>query len=122
MKNASTWFEIPVANLDRATRFYETALGIPLRREDFFGTPMSVFPSERPGVGGALIAAPHMVPAPQGTLVYLDTSGQLDACLDRIPAAGGAVIQPKTPIGPFGFIARIRDSENNIVGLHTAAA
>jgi predicted enzyme related to lactoylglutathione lyase len=119
MKNANNWFEIPVTDLDRATRFYEAALGVELRREDFFGSPMSFFPSERPGVGGALVSLPHMAPNPQGTLVYLNANGKLDACLDRIGAAGGAVIQPKTSIGQFGFIARIRDTENNVVGLHS---
>lgn len=32
-RNALTWFEIPVNNLDRAQAFYETVLGAPLRRE-----------------------------------------------------------------------------------------
>ena len=32
MKNALNWFELFVADLDRATRFYETLLGISLKR------------------------------------------------------------------------------------------
>jgi predicted enzyme related to lactoylglutathione lyase len=121
MKNANNWFEIPATDLDRATRFYEKTLDVALRREIFFEMPMSVFPSERPGVGGALAAIPHLVPSAQGTLVYLNANGKIDACLERVTAAGGAVIQPKTSIGQFGFIARIRDSENNVVGLHSEA-
>jgi len=29
------------------------------------------------------------------------------------------VVQPKTDIGPPGFIALVRDTEGNIVGLHS---
>ena len=32
-RNAISWFEIPVLDLDRAQHFYETLLGHPLRRE-----------------------------------------------------------------------------------------
>ena len=35
MANAVNWFEIPVADLDRAARFYERALDIRLKREVF---------------------------------------------------------------------------------------
>ena len=35
MNNAVNWFEIFVADLDRAVRFYETTFAIALRREDF---------------------------------------------------------------------------------------
>jgi hypothetical protein len=33
--------------------------------------------------------------------------------------SGGAVIDPKTPIGRYGFVAQFRDSEGNRVGLHS---
>jgi predicted enzyme related to lactoylglutathione lyase len=29
------------------------------------------------------------------------------------------VVQPKTDIGPPGFIALVRDTEGNVVGLHS---
>ncbi len=32
-RNALTWFEIPVTDIDRAQRFYETLLARDLRRE-----------------------------------------------------------------------------------------
>ena len=28
---------------------------------------------------------------------------------------------PKTPIGPYGFIAQFRDNEGNRIGLHSEA-
>lgn len=119
-KNATHWFEIAVTDLERAARFYETALDIPIRRENFFGTPMGVFPSEAPGVGGALVVDARLSPgAPSGSLVYLNAEGKLDATLERIPRAGGEVVKPKTSIGDQGFIALVRDSEKNLIGLHS---
>jgi len=54
MSNAISWFEIPVADMDRAQRFYETLFHRPLRREAMGPeTTLAVFEYE-PGtsVGG----------------------------------------------------------------------
>ena len=119
MQNAINWFEIFVADLDRASRFYQSALAIELRREDFGGTPMAIFPADREGTGGALVKDGKRQPGGAGALVYLNANGKLDAVLDRVPRAGGAVVLPKTDIGQPGFIATVRDSEGNLVGLHS---
>jgi predicted enzyme related to lactoylglutathione lyase len=94
-------------------------LGAALHRENFLGTPMSIFPKTDTGVGGALVAGAGLSPGGAGRLVYLDVAGMLDACLDRARAAGGAVVKERTPIGPAGFLALIRDADNNLVGLHS---
>ena len=81
---------------------------------------MAIFASAvEQGVGGALVRQPGREPTSQGVLVYLDADGKLDACLGRRRERGGAVVQPKTDIGPPGFIALVRDTEGNIVGLHS---
>jgi predicted enzyme related to lactoylglutathione lyase len=121
MKNALSWFEIFVNELDRACAFYERVLGIRLRREDFLGQPMAIFPQEEGGVGGALVRDAGNPVGAGGTMVYLDATGKLDACLDRVPGAGGVVVRPRTSIGRAGFIALVRDSEGNTVGLHSEA-
>jgi predicted enzyme related to lactoylglutathione lyase len=120
MKNAAVWFEIFVADMDRAARFYQDTLGIELRREDFGGKPHAIFPAgQGGGAGGALVRDPERKPVGSGTLVYLSATGKLDACLDRAPRAGGAIVAPKTNIGEHGFIAIVRDTEGNTVGLHS---
>jgi predicted enzyme related to lactoylglutathione lyase len=119
MSNAIHWFEIFVSDLDRAVRFYEKTLGIELRREDFAGKPMAVFATAETGVGGALVRDGERTSGAAGTLIYLDATGKLDACLARVSAAGGAVVLPRTDIGDPGFIATIRDTEGNLVGLHS---
>jgi predicted enzyme related to lactoylglutathione lyase len=116
-KNAINWFEIPVTDMARAVRFYEAVLATQLKREVFGGHDHSIFTAPEPGVAGALVKAPHLEPSAAGARIYLDAP-ELDACLARVPAAGGAVIMPKTDIGEPGFIAIVRDTEGNAVGLH----
>jgi len=119
MQNAINWFELFVNDLDRATRFYEAALEVKLRREEFGGTPMAIFMSAADGaVGGALVKNGRK-PGGEGTLVYLNANGKLDAVLGRIEKAGGTVVQPRTDIGAPGFIAMVKDTEGNVVGLHS---
>jgi predicted enzyme related to lactoylglutathione lyase len=114
------WFEIFVADMDRAVRFYQTTLGIELRREQFTGKPMAIFPGSQEGAGGALVRDSAREPGGAGTLVYLDADGKLEACLARVARAGGTILLPRTDIGEPGFIALVRDTEGNSVGLHSA--
>jgi uncharacterized protein len=119
MKSAVNWFEIPVAQLDRAAKFYEAILQTKLRREHMGNQDLAILTSEGTGVGGALVSDPHRKPNSDGTLVYLNANGQLDAVIGRVATAGGTVLLQKTDIGDPGFIALIRDSEGNCVGLHS---
>ena len=125
MKHALTWFEIPSLNFERAITFYTTILAAPLTIENNGPTPSAVFPyvnnDLRQAVGGAVIFDPRVKPTLDGAIVYLDCNGALDDVLARVPEAGGAVLLPRTDIG-FGFIAVIRDSEGNRMGLHTECA
>ena len=58
-------------------------------------------------------------PSAHGTVVYLNVNGRLDRTLELVTANGGRVELPKTelPRG-IGCIAKIADSEGNLVGLH----
>jgi predicted enzyme related to lactoylglutathione lyase len=116
MKNALNWFEIPVRDMDRAVRCYETLLGGQLRRELFGGMPYAIFPYEAPGISGALVQDARRNPG-AATVVYLNVDGQLDAVLTRVDKASARLVLPKTAIGKDGFIAILADSEGNHVGL-----
>ena len=116
---AINWFEIFVDDMDRASRFYQQVLAIDLRREEFAGLPHAIFPAALPATGGALVRHPQRSPGQGGSMVYLEATGKLDACLQRVAAAGGTVVLPKTDIGQPGFIATLRDTEGNLVGLHS---
>jgi uncharacterized protein len=117
MANPLNWFEIPTTELDRALRFYEAVLATSLKREVFGGIPMAMFPFGDK-TGGALVQDARRKPGADGVLIYLNADGHLDGCIQRVSKAGGTVLTPKVDIGEPGFIAMIRDSEGNVVGLH----
>ncbi|HEY1394393.1 MAG TPA: VOC family protein [Methylibium sp.] len=122
-RNALNWFEIPVRDLARASRFYEALLDKPLRRENMGANQLAVFSYEQPGVGGCLIQGPEMpAPADNGTTVYLDASPSLDAVLARVETAGGRIATPRIDLpGDIGCFAHVLDTEGNRVGLHALA-
>jgi predicted enzyme related to lactoylglutathione lyase len=82
------------------------------------GFQVGMFPSED-GVSGSIIQGEGHVPSTDGTVVYLNAGADLSVVLDRVEAAGGQVVAPKTSIGENGFMAYIKDSEGNRVGLHS---
>jgi hypothetical protein len=118
-KDALTWFEIPAADLPRATRFYEAVLASKLKSQTMGQERLSVFAYEEPGVGGCLIARDGHQSAENGTIVYLYVAS-LDDALERADRAGGKIVWPKTALPEgLGFFAHIVDSEGNRVGLHS---
>ena len=123
-RNALNWFEIPVADMTRAQRFYETLLGRSLRREQMGPQTLAVFPYEDGGVGGALLqSATAPAPTTDGAIVYLSAGPSLDVVLARAGELGAKVLLPKLELPRnIGVIAHIVDSEGNRVGLHSPAA
>jgi predicted enzyme related to lactoylglutathione lyase len=123
MSNVINWFEIPVADIDRAQAFYEKVLGRSLKREEFGGGTLAIFPYEQPATGGCLqFGEPRSAASGHGIRIYLDCMPSIDAALSRVVAAGGQVAVPKSALpGDMGFIAHVRDTEGNEVGLHALA-
>jgi uncharacterized protein len=117
--NPVNWFEIPVAEMKRAIKFYEQAFGIKLTPTEVEGKPFAFFPMERgaPGAAGTLIDSPPIAPSHQGTTVYFRVEN-IDAALEQITHAGGKTLFPRRSIGQYGFIAQFEDSEGNRVALH----
>lgn len=119
-QNAVNWFELYVTDFGRAKRFYEATLKTALQDSQMEGCQMGVFPCDHTtGVGGAITKMNGMAPGAGGTLVYLNVEGELDGVLQRASANGGAVIKPRMAIGEHGFIGIIKDTEGNVVGLHS---
>lgn len=120
MSNALDWFEIPVAELARARRFYGALLQADLREESFNGQQMAILPYRKGGVGGALMAGEQFIPSTQGTVVYLGAGDDLDGALARVEAAGGRVLSGKIHLSDeIGSIAFFIDTEGNRIGLHS---
>jgi predicted enzyme related to lactoylglutathione lyase len=124
MTNAISWFEIPTNDLDRATKFYETIFGISLIPMELPEMKMRMFPIDDPGkgIGGALVHSQGFfkTSSSDGVLIYLNGNPDIQQVLDKVAAAGGSVVVPKTEISPeYGFMAVITDSEGNRIGLHS---
>lgn len=116
--NALNWFEIPVANFDRAVKFYSTILNAKMAVKGMGPSAMAHFPSSRPGVGGAVVSDPDQKPGPSGARVFLNAGDNLDDVLNRVETAGGKVLVHKTNItAETGYWALFRDTEGNHVGL-----
>ncbi|MEQ1518693.1 MAG: VOC family protein [Usitatibacteraceae bacterium] len=120
-KNAVVWFEIPATNFARAVAFYETILGVSLKKETMGPNELAVFPySEGEGVSGCVISGAGYLPAKEGAVVYLHAESGVDAVLSKVNAAGGMVLLGKTALPPgMGFFAHMLDTEGNRVGLHS---
>jgi uncharacterized protein len=118
--DAINWFEIPVRDLDRAQRFYESVLDRKLKREVMGEEHLAIFPAAEGRTQGCINIGPHPVaPSGSGTRVYLDASPSIDAALSRVADAGGKVVTRKTALpGGMGYWAHIADTEGNVVGLH----
>ncbi|MBN8673791.1 MAG: VOC family protein [Chitinophagales bacterium] len=123
MKNAISWFEIGTTDLNRATTFYETIFGIKLNPLDLPDIKMRMFPiDDMMGVGGALVDSGgfHKPSATDGPLIYLNGNPDVQIILDKVEAAGGKIMMPKTEISPeYGNMAVIIDTEGNRIGLHS---
>ena len=125
MTHSISWFEIPTRDLARAQQFYETILGVELIPMDMPGIKMRMFPvPDHTFISGALTYAPDFYePQANGTLVYLNANPDVQHVLDRVEAAGGKIIVPKTEISPdIGFMAVIHDTEGNRVAFHSVPA
>jgi uncharacterized protein len=122
--NVLTWFEIPVSDIDRARKFYETILDIEMvKRSDgndeavFFPFNPDVIQATSGRITGVLSKTERNSPSGNGTVVYINASPGIQTVLDKVEQAGGKIIAPKIKI-PAGFIAVIIDTEGNKVGLH----
>jgi len=120
--NVVSWFEIPTKDINRAQKFYEAIFQIKMVPLEVAQIKMRMFPVETPeSIGGALVynADFYKSSATDGPLVYLNGNPDLQEVLNRIEAAGGKILVPKTQISPeYGYMAMFTDTEGNRVALH----
>lgn len=125
--NTISWFEIYVADMARARKFYEAVLDQKLQElpvpQGAGPQQMLAFPGgpesmQQYGANGALVKMEGNEPGGSAMLVYF-------ACEDcavtagRVEAAGGRLHLPKQSIGEFGFMALAFDTEGNMFGMHS---
>ena len=124
--NMISWFEVPVTDMDRAKKFYETVFNVEISIQEFGGVLMGWFPPAEditaPGISGSLVKSEgnYIPSATHGTVVYFNSqSGDISDELSRVEAAGGKILQDKTLISnEIGYMAQIIDSEGNRIALY----
>jgi predicted enzyme related to lactoylglutathione lyase len=81
---------------------------------------MAWFPMQQDATGatGSLVQGESYEPSQTGVLIYFSTP-DIDAALGRATDVGGEMLVPKTSIGEYGFVAYLKDSEGNRIGLHS---
>jgi len=122
--HAISWFEIPATDLTRAQKFYETIFDMQMIPLDLPNFKMRMFPLQdmQNGVGGALVDSGgfHKPSATEGPLIYLNGNPDVQQVLNKVEAAGGKIMVPKTEISPeYGFMAVMMDTEGNRIALHS---
>jgi predicted enzyme related to lactoylglutathione lyase len=117
-KNRAVWFDVPVADLARATKFYAEMLAIDVSQEKFGDFEFSVL-DHHDGNGGCLVPNANEISADKGILLYLNADGRIRDAVQKVKDHGGKILEDVHPIGPHGFRAIITDSEGNRVALHS---
>jgi predicted enzyme related to lactoylglutathione lyase len=116
--NRVVWFDIPVADLDRAIGFYAGVLGISVTKQEFGGMALGLL-EHGDGNGGCLVENRSEIAPQGGILVYLNVNNRIRDAVEQVGRLGGSVVEPTHAIGPHGFRAIIKDSEGNRIALHS---
>lgn len=108
--------EIPVADPERACRFYETLLQAPLTKDENGPNPVWMLPHAADGH-----AAGHLYPGKPavgggGVTTHFAVTDELSDAAARIKAGGGDVVSDIIEIPSGSFFYAI-DSEGNSLGL-----
>jgi uncharacterized protein len=121
-QNAVNWVEIPVLNFDRAKSFYSKIYDYEMPEMMMGPLRMGflLFDQEKQAVGAAIVQGETYIPSAQGVRVYLNGGSDLNTVLNRVLAAGGKIILPKTTINAeLGYMAIFLDPEGNQIHLHS---
>lgn len=108
-----THIDIPVGDLDRASRFYGELFGWQISEvPGFEGYPMWQAPNKISGGGLAPRGEDFTQPR---SYVEVDS---IDDVLAKVSALGGEVVLEKSPISDTSWWAVFRDHDGNIIGLY----
>lgn len=127
------WVEIPVTYLERASTFYKSALGVNISIVKAENVNYGVMKLNGE-VGGILFETEKIN---HGIVIYLHVE-RMGEILSKIERCGGTILQGKTLLksynddnldiisgtlfdGKIGYFAKIKDTEGNIIGLHSNA-
>ncbi len=118
-------FEIPYEDGDRARGFYRDAFGWevqPMPEMDYTmvssGPSGEQGPSESGFINGGMMARDQSPSA--GPIVVVDVD-DVDKALETVGGLGGSTVVPRQAVGDMGFLAYVKDTEGNVIGLWQSA-
>ena len=116
--NPVVYFEIPVIDIDRATKFYSTVFNFKFDTTIIDNNKMALFPftEEKSGISGALAKGEIYKPTKDGVLIYFNTAN-MDETLRLANTNGGKILYPKTD-NSIGLVAEFEDTEGNRIALY----
>jgi predicted enzyme related to lactoylglutathione lyase len=121
MESPVRWFEIYVADMHRAKVFYERTFGFHFSKMDTKSWDVemwSISTTEDGKSFGCLTWRRDTEPSGISSVVYF---GSEDCAIEerRAIESGGKLHRAKFGIGQYGFMSMIRDTEGNLVGVHS---
>lgn len=125
------WVEIPVLDIERAKKFYESVFSVRVDMGDIEGTKHGIL-NMKGEVGGILHEVKEIK---NGISIYFHVD-RMNEVLEKVEYSGGIITQTKSLIkaynsddksvvsttlfdGKIGYFAKIVDSEGNELGLHS---
>jgi uncharacterized protein len=113
------WVEIPVNNMDRARKFYETVLQTQIVDVQIGDEVYPCFPNkDNNSYSGALVNYEFIQPGRNGSLIYFAAQPDVGTMLERVLNAGGNIIKERSEVAPgFGYYALFEDSEGNTMAI-----
>ncbi|MBI3412695.1 MAG: VOC family protein [Candidatus Aenigmarchaeota archaeon] len=114
-------FEIPVDDIKRAEKFYNSTFGRGTNSVPGMGytlvttveTDEKMMPKEPGAINGGMMKRTDKIKSPVVTIGVSD----VDEALENVKNNGGSILMEKTKIGDMGYSAYFKDTEGNIVGL-----
>jgi predicted enzyme related to lactoylglutathione lyase len=117
-RNPAVYFEIPVADMIRATKFYSEVFGFDFVYENIHQNEIAFLPFDHniSGISGALAKGEIYKPTRNGVVIYFATY-DIQKTIDKAARNGGKELFPRTKANDYGYVAEIEDSEGNRIGL-----
>lgn len=113
-------FEIHAADLDRAQRFYENLFGWAFQSWGNDDYRLVTTGDQGPGINGGMVrrrGEPPRGGEPVTSWVCTVDVDDLDAFVARAEAEGASIALPKMAVPGVGWLAYVKDSEGNILGM-----
>ena len=119
MANTFVWADIPVADMDRARKFYAAVLQAEVPLMDGADGDVALLPMQPGEMSGDLVKSDMRTPGAPGVTIYLNSNGDPEGMIERAVAAGGQLGMPVTDMGEMvGSIGFFVDTEGNRIGVH----